>query len=871
MNYLQKLFVNSVSDFCTDIMKVRLSDQKCFYIFANGGQINELPMPFLWDEAKKTLFGVMHPEDREMAEEKWKENINENTKEGDSFVITYRSSEMTNGNEYLWWSIHVSILDEDGELVAFLFSRDYTNEMKERFTLRSRAEKDALTFLYNNLKLEEMIKTEYRDMKACGVLYFSINNMTNINEKYGKEEGDNLLKLAAESIRSLQNQNVLAYRVSGDEFIAIACNYSKDEVRQLINFWIERWNSLKANAKDEYEMAVGTAWDRAPVSVRELISKANAQMFRNKKLMKDGIPLDYYVHGEVSSSYGLHTRKQFFETVDYKIENEQGEFCLIAFDIEHFKLYNKWYGRNAGDEFLAAIAVALKKYEDEHGGVSAYFGGDNFAMLLPYQEVLLDILEQDIRQISLEQSGTVGFLPAMGIFPIKNHKYQAIEMYDFAVEALSYVKGNFEKRSCVYDESMTSRAEEELRILSDMKEALEKHQFTFFAQPKCRLEDGRIVGAEALVRWIHPEKGVISPGVFVPVLEKNGFISGLDRYIWEQVCKQLSKWKKEGIDPVPFSINISRIDILSMNVVEYLLELVRKYDIKKRYLKIEITESAYAENANKVLETIEELRREGFTLLMDDFGSGYSSLNMLRNAIVDIIKIDMKFLDIDNDNQKKGLGILRSVINMTNELELPIIVEGVETEAQVRFLRDLGVRYGQGYYYYKPMPIEEFGDLLRDEMKVDHRGIYNRKIETTHIDALEDELLLEQKEQFQNVETKRARGGFMHYEANESQRIYALSNSLVEMFGCKSKQEFLEYVDYSFSNVVHPEDRKRVEKELVEQISDSKSLIDHVEYRIIRKDGEIRYIDDYGLLEEPGTPNAHFQVFLLDVTEQMQK
>ena len=282
-----------------------------------------------------------------------------------------------------------------------------------------------------------------------------------------------------------------------------------------------------------------------------------------------------------------------------------------------------------------------------------------------------------------------------------------------------------ERLSQRYDE-MTEEIEKELDILNESRIALERRQFYLAVQPKCRITTGKIVGAEALVRWKHPERGMIFPGQFIPVLEKNGFISDLDLYVWEEACSHIRKWMDEGIKPVPISINVSRIDMLSMDVVKELNALTDKYKIEKKYLKVEITESAYVDDGNKVLDILQELDDAGYTLLMDDFGSGYSSLNMLKEAIVDILKIDMKFLDMKEEDAKKGLTILKSIIKMSNEMNLPIIVEGVETKEQAEFLTKMKVRYAQGYLFYRPMHVDDFEELIKDENNVDYRGIYRK-------------------------------------------------------------------------------------------------------------------------------------------------
>lgn len=770
-------------------------------------------------------------------------------------------------------TIHVAIIDEDSHKSAIIFMKEDNGQenmadITKRNNLKLKAEKDAATGLYNRIKLEEMLETKYKEIYFCGVFFIDLNDL----KVKGKDEiaEEEAVRVATESICQLQSENVQVYRYIGDKLLVVACDYSKDEIRKLADVWLEKWDILKNDSKMKYSLAVGMAWDSAPVSVQELIARADADLYRNKKLMKAGVPLNFYIQGEISCSYGLHTRKQFFDMVDYRLKDEKNKCCFVAIDIEHFKLFNKWHGRKAGDEFLAAFAAALLKYENEYNGIASYLGGDNFAILLPNADTVLDFLVEDLSQIALKHGNTVGFLPGFGVYRIEDTSLRAVEMYDCAVEALSYVIGNFEKRVCYYNKEMTSKEEDELRVLTEARDAIKEGQYVIYLQPKCRIKDKRIVGGEALIRWKHPEKGMIPPGLFIPILEKNGFISDVDCYVWELVCKQIREWMDNGIEPVPISINVSRMDILSMNVVEVINNLVEKYNIDRKYIKIEITESAYVENGNKVIEAVRQLKESGFTLMMDDFGSGYSSLNMLKQIIVDIIKIDMKFLQIDQEDMKKGLGILKSVINMSNEIEIPIVVEGVETEEQSAFLGNMGVRFAQGYLFYRPMPAEEFTKLISDEQNVDRRGIYRKVIDISQMEKVLENMLLERQQRYDQIDIRKTRGGFFSYNAEGNQELLMVTQSVIAMYDCETEEEFREYVGNSFIGMVHPDDRHRINTEINEQVYDTKWQMDYIEYRIVTKKGQVRYINDYGHMEkDKETGKAYFWVFLLDVTDRI--
>ena len=434
----------------------------------------------------------------------------------------------------------------------------------------------------------------------------------------------------------------------------------------------------------------------------------------------------------------LHNRIDFFRIADNELKNvDNGVYCLVAIDIEHFKLFNKWYGREKGDEFLNQFSEILYYLEEDKQGICGYFGGDNFVALMKYGSIELNRVQEDLNQCAMDIGKKIGFLPAYGIYQINDKTLPSVSMYDMALLALAQVKGNFDNRFCIYNESMTDSVEEELRIISEVKSALDRDQFTFFVQPKCNISNGKIVGAEALVRWAHPEKGIISPGYFIPVLEKNGFIGDLDRCVWEMVCKWIRKCIDMNYTPIPISINVSRLDVISMDVPEILMEITEKYNIDHSLLRVEITESACVETTdNKIQGTVKRIQNAGFTVLMDDFGSGYSSLNMLKSVMIDVIKIDMKFLDISEDETQKGIGILESVVNMSNSMGIPIIVEGVENKRQEDYLIGMGCHFAQGYYYYKPMPISEFEKLLMDRDNFDYKGVFVNQSEQVHINEL---------------------------------------------------------------------------------------------------------------------------------------
>ena len=418
---------------------------------------------------------------------------------------------------------------------------------------------------------------------------------------------------------------------------------------------------------------------------------------------------------------GLKYEKAFYSSCERNLANVRINWLMFSIDLQNFKLFNEWYGREAGDNVLSAIGHELGQLADAHKGVAGYFGGDDFALLVPAGHFDADALFDRVHNILVSHGASVGFLPAIGA-SYSQGNVSAYTLYDQASLAGHEAKGDPKARVRFFSQAMVSRAEEDHRVLSEFKKALANDEITFYLQPQCRSANGQIVGAEALARWIRPDGRMIPPVSFIPTLERYGFVPDLDRYIWEKVAAWLRKVMMEGKLMVPVSVNISPVDIFTMDVPGFFESLIRKYRIPKASLKLEITESAYSEGSEKVRSTVQAFRDMGFMVLMDDFGSGFSSLNMLRELNVDIIKLDAYFLRMDKNNERKGMHIIESVIHMAKTMAIPVIVEGVETKEQCDYLMGLGIRYIQGYYFYRPMAPSALESLISVEKNVDTDG-----------------------------------------------------------------------------------------------------------------------------------------------------
>ncbi len=416
---------------------------------------------------------------------------------------------------------------------------------------------------------------------------------------------------------------------------------------------------------------------------------------------------------------GLYETAAFCTLGKKLLEKHPEGWCVIAIDLEHFKLFNEWYGREAGDRLLAQIGAALTEVETETGGLACYLGQDDFALLTPHDEERIKQLFGGIHKFVVERGTSVGFMPAFGVC-LADEGGSVEELLDRAAQAAQHAKENYHKRIRLFEKAMYKKTEQDYQILSDFQQALRNREPFIQLQPQCLIANGRIVGAESLVRWKKADGTMVSPAVFVPVLEQYGFVTDLDQFVWEEVCAWQRKWIDGGHTPLPVSVNVSQIDIFTIDVPAYFDLLTWKYKLPPEVIKIEITESAYVGDV-AVADTVRRLRERGFLVLMDDFGSGYSSLNMLRSLNVDIIKLDAKFLRM-NSEDRKGVQILESIVGMARSMEAPIIVEGVETEEETKFIKSLGCRYVQGYHFYRPMPVEDFEKLIGNEGNIDTGG-----------------------------------------------------------------------------------------------------------------------------------------------------
>lgn len=412
---------------------------------------------------------------------------------------------------------------------------------------------------------------------------------------------------------------------------------------------------------------------------------------------------------------GAWNREYFFDVMNKRIRESKAVFQFIALDLDKFKYINEYYGKGAGDTVLKVISERLLSAFGKNAAI-AHSYADKFYVCVQGEGIRQEIIDYiTCDKISLEDGKVIKVSVKLGIFSYdaSTREYTADECIDRALIARATIKGCHGKSVAVYTADLEKKMREENEIEGLMEKALEQKEYIVFYQPKFSLETGALVGAEALVRWDSPIMGMISPGVFVPVFEKNGFIVKLDFYVYEEVCRFIRKLIDGNYQIVPISINVSRAHVETTDFVEHLLEVVDRYRIPHQYLEIEMTESTYGADNENVIRIVNDLKHLGFPLSMDDFGSGYSSLNLLKNMPIDVLKIDKEFLG-EADTSVRSREIIRMIVEMSKAIDIRTICEGVETNQQAEFLRKIGCDMVQGFLFARPMPEESYLEVVQE-------------------------------------------------------------------------------------------------------------------------------------------------------------
>ena len=410
---------------------------------------------------------------------------------------------------------------------------------------------------------------------------------------------------------------------------------------------------------------------------------------------------------ELDSLTRLYNRNFFFEYANrIHRRSPEPEMDAIVINIEQFHSINELNGREFGDYVLQILGEEIRAFLNETDGIGARFDADRFDIFCrPQQDyqALLNRFQSKVNQVA--HNATINL--RMGVTPWQKGTDPVLQ-FDRARTACNKVRGS-EKHLMVYDNELQKQEQLNQRLINDLGKGIQEHEFKVFYQPKYSIQNGapKLASAEALIRWQHPELGLIPPDAFIPLFERNGQIREIDKYVWNEAAKQIDTWKQKYGITLPVSVNLSRVDALDPNLEQTLDDLVAKYKLERKFLNLEITESAYTENADQLRDTIYRLREKGFVIEMDDFGSGYSSLNMLSSMPIDVLKMDRAFIQ-NIEHSEKDFRLVELILDIARSLHVPVIAEGVETEAQMLMLKNAGCALVQGFYFSRPLPPDDF-------------------------------------------------------------------------------------------------------------------------------------------------------------------
>ncbi len=415
---------------------------------------------------------------------------------------------------------------------------------------------------------------------------------------------------------------------------------------------------------------------------------------------------------------GLYSKDQFFYNAnEYDKTHPSEGVDAIVLNYNKFHLINELYGRNFGDKVLCVIGDCVRNVALEHGGFACRYDADIFYMYINHQSNYEFLTSQVSSKLAAIMK-TPDIRVRIGIYPDINRNASLQQRFDRAIQACNSANKSSHSASYeIYDETMHKKELYEAVILDSIGDALNENQFNLVFQPKYYIQGDSpsLSSAEVLIRWQHPEVGTISPDFFIPLFEKNGLIKQLDRYVWREAAKQIRKWKDEFGQTVPVSVNVSRVDIFDDDLIEYLKAIIIENGIFTSDLHLEITETAYTENVSQIVSVVNQLRKAGFQVEMDDFGKGYSSFNMLTTLPLDALKLDIGFIKNIAENNKE-MNLLGCILKIAKLLNLTVIAEGVENSTQYKLLKDVGCDMIQGYYLSKPLSSDDFKEVLSSSL-----------------------------------------------------------------------------------------------------------------------------------------------------------
>ena len=580
---------------------------------------------------------------------------------------------------------------------------------------------DAATGLGTQRMLANAIDACRRDRCETGLIAVRVRGTTKLNELYGAEAVDNMLAEYVGRMLSITRGRSRVYRSRSVQFVVLSNDLDHEAFEQLTRHLKEAVFAPVRIADDTITpvcLVVPAFYEHLTHQATAVLGELDRRLRTAGGLVpNDSLPIPEAerksaIAERIDSLTGLYRPSEFMRRANAFLEaRRNGTWCIATVDMGHMRLFNEWHGQAEGDRVLADVGTVLKDIENADMGVAGYWGQDDFCVLIPFKYITVHQIYNRVREAVARHDDGVGFWPSMGIYPIDSNEKITIDAQAKAMFTNRRAKNDFKERIAIFRPAEYEREVAFHRTLTEFQYALSNGRITYYLQPQVDMETGEIIGAEALTRWIDKDGSLISPATFIPALEESGFVVTLDKYIWQGVAIWLRERLDRRLRVVPVSLNVSRVDILACDVAEHMGALAAQYNLPPELMRIEITETAYTGESEAVDKLTADLHTRGFSTYMDDFGTGQSTLAMLKNVNVDVIKLDRTFVPTDRD-QGRSTQIISSMLEMAQSLHLPVVVEGVETNEQANMLRQMGARYAQGFLYYRPMPVKDFEALL---------------------------------------------------------------------------------------------------------------------------------------------------------------
>lgn len=580
---------------------------------------------------------------------------------------------------------------------------------------------DAATGLGTQRMLVNAIDACRRDRCETGLIAVRVRGTTKLNELYGTEAVDNMLAKYAGRMLSITRGRSRVYRSRSVQFVVLSNDLDHEAFEQLTRHLKEAVFAPVQIAGDTITpvcLVVPAFYEYLTHQTTAVLGELDRRLRTAGGLVpNDSLPIPEAerksaIAERIDSLTGLYRPSEFMRRANAFLETRHdGAWCIATVDMGHMRLFNEWHGQAEGDRVLADVGTVLKDIENADMGVAGYWGQDDFCVLIPFKHITVHQIYNRVREAVARHDDGVGFWPSMGVYPIDSNEEITIDAQAKAMFTNRRAKNDFKERIAIFCPAEYEREVAFHRTLTEFQYALSDGRITYHLQPQVDMETGEIIGAEALTRWIDKDGSLISPATFIPALEESGFVVTLDKYIWQGVASWLRERIDRGLRVVPVSLNVSRVDILACDVAEHMGALAAQYNLPPELMRIEITETAYTGESEAVDKLTADLHTRGFSTYMDDFGTGQSTLAMLKNVNVDVIKLDRTFVPTDRD-QGRSTQIISSMLEMAQSLHLPVVVEGVETNEQANMLRQMGACHAQGFLYYRPMPAKDFEALL---------------------------------------------------------------------------------------------------------------------------------------------------------------